>query len=280
MLNRFFAWFWLIVALVWGAGTASAEGALRLGVVPFNSAAALMKTHQPLRLHLEKALGQPVVLHSSLNHATFLQDALEGRFDVVIISPHLGVICLEEGFVPLVRYRAVMDFVLMVEKGKINRLSDLRGKRIGVPDRMAIFSIGGLKWLQDMGMQPGRDFLLSEWPNHGAVLMAVAQGRLDAGISAQTAFNQMPPDVRAKLTVFSPGKQFFLPHLMTLAHARLGEHEIERIQSAFESFPATEAGKLFFRNTGYNDYIPITEQDIQMMQPYVILTRQLLPLPR
>jgi phosphonate transport system substrate-binding protein len=282
MLNRFFlCGFGWLAFWVWSATNVLAEeGALRLGVVPFNSAAALMKTHQPLRLHLEKALGRPVVLHSSLNHATFLQDAREGRFDVIIISPHLGVICMEEGYVPLARYRAAMEFLLMVKKDRIRRLDDLRGKRIGVPDRMSMFSIGGLKWLQDMDMQPKRDFQLSEWPNHGAVLLAVAQGRLDAGVSARTAFNQMPLDVRDKLTIFSPGPRFFLPHLMTLARAGLGEVEIARVQAAFESFPLTEAGRLFFRQTGYNDYMPVTEQDIQMMRPYVTLTRKLMAQPR
>jgi phosphonate transport system substrate-binding protein len=256
------------------AGKLSASP-LRLGIVPFNPATALLRTHQPLREHLERVLGRSVMLYSSPDHALFFQDTQNGRFDVVVTSPHLGVIHMEQGFAPLVRYQADMEIRLVVRKrDRIKRPVDLLGKRVGVPDRMSIFSIGGIRWLQNENLQLDRDYQLSEWPNHGSLIAAVAQGSLDAALSTTSAITQAPQDVREKLaSILLRGK---IPHLMSLARPEQGEAEIARIRKAFESFPTTPAGREFFLNTGYKGYAPITADDVEAMRPYVEMTRELM----
>jgi phosphonate transport system substrate-binding protein len=46
--------------------------------MPFNSTLALIKTHQPLRLHLEAALKRPVEIYTSADYAAFHRDSLAG----------------------------------------------------------------------------------------------------------------------------------------------------------------------------------------------------------
>ncbi|MDR2638059.1 MAG: phosphate/phosphite/phosphonate ABC transporter substrate-binding protein [Zoogloeaceae bacterium] len=256
---------------------AQEQPALRVGIAPFNPPATLFKVHQPLRAHLEKTLGRKVMLYSSPSHARFLEDSLEDDFDIVITPPHFGVIDLQRGYKPLVRYAAQLDFIFVVRANdkSITRPQDLRNKKIAFPDRMALLSIGGMTFLrEETGMLPKVDYQADERPNHAAAMMAAVLGETDAAVTTLAPFNQMPADVRSKLKIFSWGKK--LPHLMSLAHSRLGEKEIQKIKLAFESFPATEAGRQFFLSTGYDGYVPITKADIDQMQPTVELTLEMM----
>jgi phosphonate transport system substrate-binding protein len=250
-------------------------GRLRLGIVPFNSALVLFQMHQPLRAHLEKALGQPVTLYTSVDHARFYEETLASAFDIVVISPHLGVMAMEAGFLPLLRYRKEMRIGIIVRKeNRAWGISGLRGKRIGIPDRLSIFSVGGRKWLDESNLG---DCILSMWPSHGATIAAVAAGNLDAALSVLEILRQIPKDLSDTLTFLPFGES--IPHLMVLCRAELGKEQAARIRAALLSFPDSPAGQDFFRITGYQGYIPISERDIRIMRPYVELTRKLLESP-
>jgi len=227
--------------------------------------------HQPLRNYLETALNRPVMLLSSVDHAEFLRDSLNGRFDIVITPPHFGAICLQHDFVPLVRYRDEVDIIFAVRSDQnFATVFALRGRKIAFPDRMAIFTIAGVKLLEEMGMRQGMDYTHVEYPSHAAAMMAVALGMADAAVTGYPPLKQMLPDVREKLKAMPWGKS--LPHLMTLALKRLGEDEIRQIRRVFERFPDTPGGRQFFMETQYMGYVQITEKDLRAIQPYAILT--------
>jgi phosphonate transport system substrate-binding protein len=263
---------------------AAPEGdALRVGIQPFNTPVGLFRTHQPLRDYLETVLNRPVRLFSSPSYSKFMRDILDGQFDIVIVGPNLGIICLQQGnFVPLVRYRNDFEFVFAVRSDRgIVKFSDprgkfsaLRGKKITFPERMTIFSIAGIKFLEDVGMKRDVDYVYMERPNHAAAIMEVVVGGADAAVTGPTVIRQMPPDIREKLKVLPWNKT--LPSLMTLAMTRLGEDQIQRIKSAFERFPETPAGRQFFADTKYGGYTQVTEEDLKAMRPYIPLTLQMM----
>lgn len=253
----------------------AAGKALRLGIMPFNSTLALFKTHQPLREHLQSDLQRPVDLFTAADYFTFLNASLAGEYDLLITGPHFGVLSLKAGYQPLVRYRAALQPVFVVRKGgDIRRLDDLHGRRIGLSSRLSISSIGGVKWLLDNGLQMGRDYQLYERATHGAAVAAVAVGELDAALTTHTPLRQVPEDVRARVDILPIDVR--VPHLMTLAHQRLGKPTLGRLQSSLNGFAASPAGGEFFRTTGYEGYAPISAGDIAALEPYVALTRTLL----
>lgn len=248
---------------------------LRLGIMPFNSTLALFKTHQPLRQYLQTSLGYPVELFTATDYFTFLNTSLAGEYDLLITGPHFGVMSLARGYVPLVRYKAVLQPVFVVRAASgIKSLDDLRGKRIGLSSRLSISSIGGVKWLLDHGLQMGRDYQLFERATHGAAVAAVAVGELDAALTTHTPLRQVPADVRAKVDILPIDVR--VPHLMTLAHNRLGDPEIKRLRTALLNFGSTPEGQAFFRETGYEAYSTVTPDDIKTLGPYVDLTKALL----
>jgi ABC-type phosphate/phosphonate transport system substrate-binding protein len=58
-----------------------------MGIMPFNSPVTLLKTHQPLIRHLEASLGRAVVVNTSSDYTTFVNQLLDGQFDIAIAGP-------------------------------------------------------------------------------------------------------------------------------------------------------------------------------------------------
>lgn len=244
---------------------------LKLGIMPFNSTLALIKTHQPLVQHLEAQLGRRVVAYTSADYFTYVNELLDGRFDLAIAGPHFGAMSQLRGMSILTRYKADLQPVFVVRVGSpIQTLNDLRGKRIGLSSRLSMSSIGGVKWLQDQGLILNRDYQLVERSTHGAAVAAVAVGEIDTALTTHTPLNQIPEDVRAKIRVMP--LDIHTPHLMTLAHKRLGTPDMDRVRMALHSFPDTPAGRTFFKETGYDGYRDVTAGDLAQLKPFVDLT--------
>ena len=268
---------WLLILLLFSSLAQAQQPALRLGIMPFNSTLALIKTHQPLRLHLEATLKRPVEIYTSADYAAFHRDSLAGAFDLLITGPHFGVMCIDQGYTPLFHYKASLTPVFVVAKSAgINNVGKLKGKRIGLSNRLSVSSIAGLRWLDDQGLQAGRDFDVLEKTTHGAAIAAVAVGDLDAALTTFTPLKQVPPDVRAKVSELTTSVQ--VPHLMTLANNRLGSALVDQVRVALLAFPATPEGQAFFRDTGYQGYDPIAASDLKALQPYVPIVKQMMGL--
>jgi phosphonate transport system substrate-binding protein len=246
-----------------------------MGILPFNSTLALIKTHQPLRHYLQKELGQPIDIFTSANYVAFQNDSLSGEFDILITGPHFGVICLEAGYVPLVRYDTTLQPVFVLRKdSKIQEVGDFRGKRIGLPNELSVSAIGGLGWLREQGLVAGKEFKVVDKPTHGAAVAAVAVGDIDAALTTYTPLKQIPKDILENIRLMPTSIN--MPHLMTLAHERLGIEKVQRLKKALASFAATTDGKAFFDNTGYHGYLPIDEESIEKLQPYVPIVKELM----
>lgn len=244
---------------------------LKMGIMPFNSTLALIKTHQPLIRHLEGKLGRRIEVYTSADYFTYINELLDGHFDLAIAGPHFGAMAQERGSVILARYKANLQPVFVVHTDSpIKQLDDLRGKRVGLSSRLSISSMGGVKWLQDHGLKLGQDYQLAERSTHGAAVAAVAVGELDAALTTFTPLKQMPDDVRAKIRLLP--LDIHSPHLMTLAHARLGPATIELLRQALRCFPTEPEGKAFFQDTGYEGYVDVSAADMLTLKPFIALT--------
>ena len=266
----------MLLMFAWSSGVIAEQlPPLKLGIMPFNSTLALIKTHQPLTHYLEARLGRQVVIHTSADYFTYVNELLTGQFDLAIAGPHFGSMAKERGALILYRYKADLQPVFVVSADSpIKSLEDLRGKRVGLSSRLSISSIGGVKWLQDSGLRLEKDYQLYERSTHGAAIAAVAVGELDAALTTHTPLKQIPDDVRAKIRVLP--LDIHVPHLMTLANPKLGSKTTEKIRVALREFANTADGQAFFKETGYLGYVEVTPTDLQALQPFVDLTVQMM----
>lgn len=267
------------LALVfWGAAAIAADAALpplKLGIMPFNSAVALVKTHQPLTRYLESRLGRKVVIFTAPDYFVYVNQLLDGQFDLAIAGPHFGVMAHERGAVLLYRYKADLQPLFIVrEDSPIKDISGLRGGRIALSSPLSMSSIGGAKWLQDQGFQLDQDYRIVVRATHGAAIASVAAGDVDAALTTYTPLNQVPADVRAKVRTLPV--DIHIPHLMTIANPRLGQRLINDIRAALRDFGATPEGAAFFRDTGYLGYTEVTPADIKALRPFLELSLQVM----
>ncbi len=249
---------------------------LRLGILPYNSTLALIKTHQPLRRHLQSELGRPVELFTAPDYLTFLRENLAGAYDITIIPPHFGVLAMDKGYLPLLHYKTRLEPLLVVRQGDtgITGPAGLKGKQLAMAQRFSFVAIVAMKAFAEKDVLAGRDYRLIEKPTHGAAIAAVALGEVDAAITTNTLLGQVPEDIRRRVVGQSLGIR--LPHVLTMAHSRLGNAEVARIRAALLSFPSTADGRAFFAETGYQGYEEISREEMKLFQPYVAILKQML----
>ena len=258
-------------ALLVSHSFAAEPAPLKLGIMPFNSTLALIRAHQPLATHIEKSVGRKVQILGSTDYFTHVNQLLAGDFDLAITGPHFGVMATDKGYQALVRYSADLrpSFVVR-DDSTIKGAADLRGKRLGMPSRLAVISSSGVKWLDEQGLRIHQDYRTVEYASHGAAIAAVVAGEVDVALSANTAWTQVPESVRIKTRLLP--LDIRMPHLMTLAHSRLPKADIERVLQALRSYGETPAGLAFFRETGYQVYTTVTKADLEKLRPFIDLT--------
>ncbi len=247
---------------------------LRLAVHPYASTLALINTHRPLAEHLSASLGQKVEFYTAPNFEAFIDTLMSGGYDIAISPPHFAVMAMEKSYVPLVHYQSKLEPLLVVRADSpLRKPSDFRGKRIAMADKTAFIRIVAVKWLADNGLVAGRDYEIVERPSHGATVAATAAGEADAGLATDSALRQLPPDLQQKVRSINTGLRF--PHLFTMAHRRLGDPLIARINSALLTFPETAEGRQFMERSGFLGYQKISDEEVRVMKPYVEMYRQM-----
>ena len=268
----------LFIACLSSSPAQTEEAPLKLGVMPFNSPQALVRSLQPLTTHLEQQLGRKVIIYTAPNYSVHIQQLLAGEFDLAITGPHFAALAEERSMHILYRYAAKLETLLVLPAGSPPlQPAQLRGKTIATSSRFAIITLGSLEWLEKNGLEFNKDYTLQEYPSHGAAIAAVANGMADAAFVARTALQQNPDEVKRAVSVQETG--IFLPQVRTLLNRRLDLAVMERITRAFASFPGTAGGQEFFQRTGYAGYAPLSTADRAQLRSYISLTKRLLELP-
>ncbi|MDR0746647.1 MAG: phosphate/phosphite/phosphonate ABC transporter substrate-binding protein [Helicobacteraceae bacterium] len=255
----------LLCAAISCAFCAAPEKVIKLGIVPFNSPAALVKTHRPLRDFLAQRLGCDVAIFTSVDHTQFLRDIVNGEFDILLTTGHF--IPFSKGiYTPVAAYKSNMEIAIVVGKNSsINKISDLNDKLIGLPDRLSLYYIAALHWLKK-NLPEGR-YQISEFPLHMAGIIAVSNRQLDAVFTAKQVFMQSSEEIKGKTRVLDI-PAYILPPIIYATSDNLDAETIKKVREALFEFEKTDEGKEFFLKTGYIGFRKITQKDIDSMNTY------------
>jgi phosphonate transport system substrate-binding protein len=169
---------------------------LRFGLVPFLSHGTMREAHQKLADYLSTTLGVPVELSVGDSYANAIDRLAAGEFDLVELSPlayaratqRVALECLVQSIAD--GSATASGYLFVREDSSRRTLDDLRGATIAFVDPMSTSGyLYPRKLLRERGLDVDKDFARVEFlGNHEAVLLAVAEGRVDAGATYQGAF--------------------------------------------------------------------------------------------
>lgn len=273
-IRRYYGWLGRACLLGWivfmlPCAQAAESQPLSMGVFPYLSTRALLDVYQPARAYLAKAVGRPVHLFTAQSFEAYADQTRQGAYDILVTPPHFALLAQRQaGYIPLVVYtRKLRGIFVVARHSAIHGLQDLKGKRIATPTRLALVTIMGRQWLRDNGLAPNVDVVLLDMASHANAVEAVQHGDAEAAITSSTALAQMPAELRNSVRVIAQTP--YVPHVMYLAHPRLGKMAIERIKAALLTFPETQAGRAFLKDSGFEGIRPVEEADIKRIKPYV-----------
>ncbi len=172
---------------------------LRLGLVPFLAPQTMVTQHQRLADHLSKTLSVPVELIPGDSYGDAIERLQRGEFDLVELSPYayaeassrMKLRCLVQTIAD--GAATASGYIFVRDDSPRRTIEDLKGATFGFVDPMSTSgSLLARKLLKDRGFDLERDLGKTEYlGNHEAVLMAVLEGRVDAGATYQGSFGAL-----------------------------------------------------------------------------------------
>lgn len=268
--------FFKIIVILSALCLVSFAQTLKIGVTPYTSAMKIIKIYEPLTVFLSNKLDMKVEVYSSKDYKKFYHDVEHKTFDLVVTSPHFGVLHIQNGFVPLYRYNASLNLLFLVHKDSpYKKISDLKNTTIATPNYLSALNIESVKALLDYGLHVGENITIEDLGSHTSGIKCVLIKNCAATITTYSPLKQFSDQKSLQQTRILES-DFKMPHLFTLASPNLTEETIQNIQQALKEFETSDEGKKFFEKTGYNGYINISDKDINDLLPVSTVTKKYL----
>lgn len=183
-----------------GAATTDVK-VLKMGLIPADDAAEMLRSYEPVREYLSKELGIPVEIQVTSDYTAAIEAMRSKHIDIAWFGPFSYIIAANiagaEAIVNGVKestgsstYRSII--VVNADSG-IETLDDLKGKSFAFVDPAS--TSGNLiprKILIENGIDPDNDFANSFYAGtHNAVEYAIANGKIDAGADSDNSYDRM-----------------------------------------------------------------------------------------
>lgn len=172
---------------------------LRILVPPVLERASIEKAYARLIEYLSRQLGVPVELVVAESYLDVVDRGTSGDVEAVMLSPYTYALAMEKKRLPcLVQMigdgsATAAGYIVVRDDSPIRTVSDLPGTRFGFVDRNSSSGyVYAVKTMLDQGVDPHKHLGSIEFlGNHEAVLMAVLEGRVDAGATYQGSLTSL-----------------------------------------------------------------------------------------
>ena len=173
--------------------------ALRLGLAPYLSPAALLAAFRPVREHLERQLAQPVELMTARDFVALAAATKAGDYDIALLPAHMARLAVADWrWEPLARTVTGVEVrVLVREDGPIREPADLRGRRVGMLDLHSLTAAVGVQWLRGLTPPLVDAVEVVALPSINSALYALARDEVQAVVAAATQLLGLPPQTPA-----------------------------------------------------------------------------------
>ena len=244
-----------------------------LGVFPYLSANQMVEQLSPLCTRIEAALGKKVTMVSAPDFMSYVERTAKGEYDLVLTAPHMGRLAeTRDGWQLVVQSGQKTATVILVRKESgIRQLEDLRGQKMAVGNWRSVTYLLAEEALAEKGVKLGRDVAVVETATFSNVVQSVFLGEVDAGATPtllwdkwenvnEEQHHQLREIFRAKPAT---------PSFLVMAAPKTDQETILRLRQSLLSFQDTPEGRAFFQKSQFQSFLPVDEETMQRIDPYV-----------
>lgn len=258
------------------AAGARAPRPIEFGLIPYLPTATLIARHQPLRRHLEEALGRPVVLSTAPDFQTFQRRVLDGDFDFIITGPGPGWQAhVDRGQqVVAVSQRMVRIHFLVAADSPVRDFAGLRGKTLATIDPLTITAQTTIATLQEHSLRPGIDIHVRHEKTPFNCAQAVILGEIAAAGLTSAVYANLPADMREKLRVFHESEGF--PGMLFMVRPAPDMPRPEEFQAALLRFADSAAGRAFLKDLNHDGLLRPDAKALRSLDRFLPETRRVM----
>lgn len=268
-LNHFLLWLFVATPCV-----LHAEGGMTLGVLPYVTAGKLVEYHNPLKSYIAETLGSPVELITAPDLHEFVQRTGKKEYDLILTAPHFGRLAeRRDGYQVVARTLNEIQAAFLVRKDSdIQRLEDLKGKRIMVAQPVSLMYQLSVGALEKRGLVPGKDITIVEARTNNNALSAPLRNEADAGITGVLLWGLATGENKEQLRLI--GTSDSVPGFVLMAHKRVPKRDVEKLRKALLAYSGTPQGEAYFAKTGLKGFSLIDNTTMSSLDPYTKVLTQ------
>jgi phosphonate transport system substrate-binding protein len=238
------------------------------GVFPHLSSGQIEKLFAPFAAHLSQELGRRVYLRTKPSFAGFTAELAHQTYDLAFVQPFDYVAAHDKyGYVPVVRSIDSLSAILVVRPDSVLRsLQDLKGKKIGLPPRVAAVSFLTRKALLDAGMNINKDVSLQYFKAHDACLNQLLLRKVDVCGSAEHPIRYFQNKWHVTFRKLATTKT--IPPALFMVHSRIPPQARQAIKRAILSWQDTKHGRTMLQSNGFQQFQSTDGAEYKIMQDY------------
>ncbi|MEP7207323.1 MAG: PhnD/SsuA/transferrin family substrate-binding protein [Casimicrobiaceae bacterium] len=256
---------------------AQSRAPLEIGVLPNISARTLLAQYQPMRDYLVRTLRQPVQVSTAPSWAAFHQRVVARDYDIVVTASHLARLAqLDCGYVPILVFTPdIKGMIAFATSRPIKSIAELRGHTLVLSNPQSLVALRGLQWLDDSGLQRGRDFNTINTRADDSVGNVLVRGDAIAAMLSGGELRAIPAPARDQIQVLATFVE--VPGFVVLASPLLPAADALAIKALLLAFATgSELGKAFMASTGFDGIRDLPRELMESMDAFVEPTRRLL----
>lgn len=242
--------------------------ALRLGLAPYLSPAALLAVFRPVGEHLQRTLGQPVETYTARDFRALWQAVQASEYDIAMLPAHMARLAVTDSrWQPLARSIDATAVVVLVRgTGPVRDPADLRGKAVGTLDPLSLTAAVGARWLAERGLQDTPVVVL---PSINSALIALERDELAAVVAASSQLLSMPAGTPASQRTLARVEQ--IPGPCYVARPGVDAPTVARWREALLSIVPDPARP---RTAANARPVPLGLADLEAVEPYAAYLRR------